>query len=135
MQIALLFVPAANDFANPHLKAIFDFMPRVALGSMAAYLLSQLHDVWVFHLIREKTRGRMLWLRNNASTLSSQALDTIIFCSVAFLGVFETGVFLQILATTYIMKVIVAALDTPFIYLAKKIIPAETRRQGMPSTN
>lgn len=135
MQIALLFSPAESDFAHPHLKAIFDFMPRVALGSMAAYLVSQLHDVWAFHLIREKTGGRLLWLRNNASTLSSQALDSLIFCFIAFYGVFETGVFMQILLTTYIMKVIVAVLDTPFIYLAKRLMPRETKLEEASSVN
>jgi hypothetical protein len=125
MQIALLFSPAESDFAQPHLQAIFGFMPRVALGSMSAYLVSQLHDVWAFHLIREKTGGRKLWLRNNLSTLASQALDSLVFCLIAFLGVFETGVFLQILASTYLIKVVMAVLDTPFIYLAKRLAPDE----------
>jgi uncharacterized integral membrane protein (TIGR00697 family) len=113
MQIALLFSPAESDFAQPHLQAIF------------GYLVSQLHDVWAFHLIREKTGGRKLWLRNNLSTLASQALDSLVFCLIAFLGVFETGVFLQILASTYLIKVVMAVLDTPFIYLAKRLAPDE----------
>src|SRR6056297_1164683 len=46
MQIALYFTPASNDFAQPHLQAIFGFMPRIAVGSMLAYLISQWHDVW-----------------------------------------------------------------------------------------
>lgn len=121
MQIALLFQPAAEDFAQPHLSALFGFMPRIALASMAAYLISQLHDVWAFHAIKERTGGKMLWLRNNASTMISQLLDSSIFCVIAFWGLFPPNVFVEILFTTYIVKVAVAALDTPFMYLAKRM--------------
>ena len=127
MQLALLFVPAGDDFASPHLQAIFGFLPRLAVASMAAYLVSQLHDVWSFHYWRERTQGRHLWLRNNASTLVSQLLDSAIFCSIAFIGVFPRGVWWEILLTTYLMKTIVAILDTPFIYLAKRFIPASSQ--------
>ena len=121
MQIALYFVPAADDFAQPHLSALFGFMPRIVLASMVAYLVSQLHDVWAFHAIKERTGGRLLWLRNNASTMVSQLLDSAIFCTIAFWGMFPMNVFMEILLSTYIIKVIVAGLDTPFIYLAKRI--------------
>jgi len=121
MQIALLFTPAAGDFAHVHMEAIFGFWPRVALASMAAYLVSQLHDVWAYHAIRQRTGEGRLWLRNNLSTLASQLLDSLIFCSIAFIGVFETRVLVEIFITTYIMKVLVAALDTPFIYLARRL--------------
>jgi len=129
MQIALLFKPAADDFAQPHLQALFGFMPRIALASMAAYLVSQMHDVWAFHAIRERTGSRMLWLRNNASTMVSQFLDSAIFCVIAFWGMFPINVFWEILASTYLIKFVVAALDTPFIYLAKRLFP-EDRHQA-----
>ncbi|MEJ2654625.1 MAG: queuosine precursor transporter, partial [Acidihalobacter sp.] len=76
-----------------------------------------------FHYWKEKTGGRYLWLRNNASTMVSQALDSIIFVGIAFWGVFPWPEFFQILLTTYIMKFIIAAADTPFIYLAKHLTP------------
>ena len=121
MQIALYFQPATDDFAQPHLEALFGFLPRIALASMVAYLVSQLHDVWAFHAIRNRTGEKWLWLRNNASTMVSQLLDSAIFCTIAFWGVFPVQVFLEILLSTYIIKVIVAVLDTPFIYLAKRM--------------
>ena len=121
MQIALYFTPASNDFAQPHLQAIFGFMPRIALGSMLAYLISQWHDVWAFHLLKSWTRGKHLWLRNNGSTLISQALDSVVFCTIAFWGVFETSVWIQIVVSTYLMKTIMGVMDTPFIYLARRI--------------
>ena len=121
MQIALYFQPSADDFAQPHLEALFGFLPRIALASMAAYLISQLHDVWAFHAIRNKTGEKWLWLRNNASTMVSQLLDSAIFCTIAFWGVFPMAVFMEILLSTYVIKVVVACLDTPFIYLAKRL--------------
>ncbi|WP_207260793.1 queuosine precursor transporter [Desulfovibrio sp. Huiquan2017] len=130
MQIALYFQPAASDFAQPHLEALFGFLPRVALASMAAYLVSQLHDVWAFHAIRERTGEKHLWLRNNASTMISQLLDSAIFCIVAFWGVFPADVFMEILLSTYIIKVVVAALDTPFIYLAKHLFNKQHQVQS-----
>ncbi|MGL1860969.1 MAG: queuosine precursor transporter [Pseudodesulfovibrio sp.] len=125
MQIALYFQPAADDFAQPHLAALFGFMPRIALASMVAYLISQLHDVWAFHAIKERTGGRLLWLRNNASTMVSQLLDSVIFCTIAFYGMFPMNVFWEIMLSTYIIKVAVAVLDTPFIYLAKRMFRKE----------
>lgn len=44
----------------------------------------------MFHKLKEKTAGKHLWLRNNASTMTSQALDTVIFITIAFYGVFDT---------------------------------------------
>jgi len=125
MQIALYFQPAADDFAQPHLSALFGFMPRIALASMVAYLVSQMHDVWAFHAIKQRTGGKMLWLRNNASTMLSQFLDSAIFCTIAFWGMFPVNVFWEILLSTYIIKVAVAVLDTPFIYIAKRFFRKE----------
>lgn len=131
MQFALLFQPHESDFANDALKTIFGFIPRVALASLVAYLASQLHDVWAFHLWRDKTKGKYLWLRNNASTWVSQAIDSMVFVFIAFYGVFETGVWFSILITTYIMKVIVAILDTPVIYIGKWVLAKHNERYGL----
>ena len=65
----------------------------------------------------------MLWLRNNGSTLTSQAVETVIFTTLAFWGVYPTNVFFSILITTYVFKAVVALLDTPFMYLSRKIVP------------
>lgn len=122
MQVSLLFVPHASDFAQPALETIFGFMPRVAIASLIAYFLSQMHDVWAYHFWKGKFPGdRQIWIRNNLSTMVSQLIDSIVFTFIAFWGVFEMPVFWDILITTYILKWIVAALDTPFIYWAKKM--------------
>ncbi len=138
MQVSLLYTPSPEDFAQPHLRAIFDFMPRIALASLAAYLVSQLHDVWAFLAIRRLTGGRHLWLRNTGSTMASQLLDTAIFCSIAFIGVFPWPVLWQIMLTTYFMKFIVSVLETPFMYIARHMhrsgrLPADISAEVEPA--
>jgi uncharacterized integral membrane protein (TIGR00697 family) len=129
MNLALWFRPAADDFADPSLQTIFGFMPRIVCASLAAYLVSQFHDVYAFHFWKRLFPGtRYLWLRNNASTMVSQLLDTAIFTVIAFAGVFEAGVFRQIFWTTYVLKWVVAVLDTPFLYLARRL--RDTGRVG-----
>ncbi len=132
MQITLSFTPAPEDTLDPALRQIFGFMPSVTVSSLTAYLISQLHDVWAFHFWKEKTRGRFLWLRNNASTLVSQLIDNATF-TLLFFVVFNPQLFAdlgwqgiwEIFITSYVMKFIVAILDTPFIYLATRINPEE----------
>jgi uncharacterized integral membrane protein (TIGR00697 family) len=128
-QLILFIQPAVYDQVNPGMKAIFSFAPRIILASLTAYLISQLHDIWAFHFIREKTAGKMLWLRNNGSTWVSQLIDSITFSSIAFLGVFPLKIVLQIILSTYLLKIIIAALDTPFIYLSYRLLPDDLRRK------
>lgn len=134
MQFALLFRPHESDFAHQSLKNIFGLVPRVAFASIVAYLISQLHDVWAFHFWRDKTKGKHLWLRNNASTWISQAIDSVVFVLIAFYGVFDTNIVVSILLTTYFIKVIVALLDTPVIYLGRWVLNKhhETFQQADP---
>ncbi|MFP4373417.1 MAG: queuosine precursor transporter [Spirochaetaceae bacterium] len=119
MNLALLFEPAPDDFAHGSLQTIFGFLPRIAAASLAAYLVSQLHDVWAYAFWRRRFSGvRNIWIRNNLSTMVSQLVDSLVFTAVAFAGVFSFAVFVEIVLTTYLLKVIVAAADTPFVYLA-----------------
>lgn len=120
MQFAVRFIPDESDFMMGHVRELFSLLPRVVVASLTAYLLSQHHDIWAFDFWRRRTSGRHLWLRNNASTLVSQLIDSVVFTFLAFLGAFEFGVVLQILLTTYVMKVLVAIADTPFVYLSRR---------------
>jgi len=98
-------------------ESIFGMVPRITLASLIAYLVSQHHDVFAFHFWRQKTKGRFLWLRNNASTMVSQALDTGIFITIAFWGTVPAGVLTNMLLSQYVIKLFIAAVDTPFCYL------------------
>jgi uncharacterized integral membrane protein (TIGR00697 family) len=106
--------------------AVFGFAPRAIAASMIAYLVSQHHDVWAYGFWRKKTGGRHMWLRNNVSTISSQGIDTLIFITLAFYGLVPNSILLQMMAGQYVIKILIAALDTPFIYLAL----AAARRAG-----
>jgi len=123
MAFGLSFVPAASDMSHDSLQQVFGVLPRIAAGSLIAYLVSQHHDVSAFHFWRRRTGGRHLWLRNCASTMVSQAIDSLLFCFIALWGLYSTGIWLEILITTYVLKWLVAVLDTPFIYLAVRLSP------------
>ncbi len=126
MNLALQFRPLEGDeFASTThgaLSTIFELMPRIAIASLTAYLISQRHDVWAYHFWRKRfSKDNQIWLRNNLSTMVSQFLDSAIFTLIAFYGVFETGILWEIFITTYVLKWVVAAADTPFIYWSKII--------------
>jgi uncharacterized integral membrane protein (TIGR00697 family) len=120
MKFAILFIPNPHDMAHEALSKIFGLTPRVAGASFCAYACSQYHDVWMFHLLKDKTHDKHLWLRNNVSTMVSQAIDTGIFVGVAFYGMYPTNVLLSLFLSTYVIKWIVALSDTWCVYLARK---------------
>jgi len=122
MNVALLFTPHSSDFAHKSLSTLFTVMPRIAVASLTAYLIAQLHDIRAYHFWKTRfPQTRFLWLRNNASTMVSQLLDSVIFSTIAFYGLFPLDVFLEIVLTTYLLKFVVAALDTPLLYVAKRM--------------
>ncbi len=97
------------------------YSPTFVIGSLTAYLISQTFDVWFFHKIKSITGESKLWLRNNLSTITSQLLDTLIY---QFTWVIATGMSwetaLALALTKYIFKVIIALIDTIFIYWVKR---------------
>jgi uncharacterized integral membrane protein (TIGR00697 family) len=121
MQISIQFIPDKSDFLSEHITAIFEFLPRIAFASLIAYLISQSHDVWFYAKLKKRHKTKYLWLRNNLSTITSQLIDNTIFTLIAFAGIFSWNVIGQIFLTSFILKVIVAACDTPFVYLSKKL--------------
>jgi len=129
MQISLQFQPHESDFSQEAMQTIFGFIPRIAVASLTAYLISQHHDVWAFHFWKKKTRGRYLWLRNNASTWISQAIDSFVFVFIAFYGVFKLNIIFSILFTTYFLKILIAVLDTPIVYLGRWVLRKHIEKQ------
>lgn len=127
MQMGLYFRPFSGDAwateVQGAMEILFGLTPRIVAGSLLAYLVSQFLDITIFSKIRQATKTKHLWMRNNGATLLSQIFDTFIFVTVAFAG--ATGYSLTVLwgifITTYILKAFVAFLDTPFIYLSKHV--------------
>ncbi len=121
---ALLALWAGNQFpaiegspvSDPVYHAAFSNTWRVIAASMTAYLVAQFVDVRLFHFWRELTDGRHLWLRNNASTILSQLLDSLLVVLVLFWGAKTANEMFAIVLDLWLFKTIVALCDTPFFY-------------------
>lgn len=115
---AVKLLPAAGFWKHQEAyNAILGATPRIVIASMIAYVLSQRHDVWAFHWWKRRTEGRHLWLRNNLSTIVSQLIDSILFITIAFWGIFSPSAIGIMILSQYAVKVVIALLDTPLCYL------------------
>ena len=111
-------IPAASFWNDQEsYDKILGSVPRIVVASMLAFIVSQNHDIMAFEMWRNFTKGRFLWLRNNASTIVSQGIDTMIFVSVAFIGIYSNDEIWNMIWITYIIKIVVALADTPLVYL------------------
>lgn len=119
-------IPGADfwvaDGGQDHYDFILGSVPRIVAGSMVAYLISQNFDVFAFHFWKERTGGKHLWFRNNASTMMSQGIDTALFITIAFAGTVPGSVLATMLIGQYFVKVCLAALDTPAVYALIAVI-------------
>lgn len=97
-------------------SAIFGQNMRIIVGSLVAFLVSQLIDVKIFHQIKKRTGSRYLWLRATGSTLVSQLVDSYVVLFIAFAGIFHWQLILAVGIMNYIYKFTVAILLTPVIY-------------------
>ena len=133
--LALVYSTIAAPAADPEFAATFEAAlaptASVIAGSLLAYVVSQNYDVVVFDALSNYTDGRYLWLRNVVSTGTSQAIDTAIFVGVAFwvlpqyAGVgptYEANIVLSLAVGQYLLKLLIALADTPFVYLITGVI-------------
>ncbi|WP_108869762.1 queuosine precursor transporter [Aquimarina aquimarini] len=111
---------------------VFGATVVAVLASMMAYLFAQYIDIQIFHFWKRITKGRHLWLRNNFSTFSSQFIDTFtVLLLLCFAGVIDWERFGILLLNGFLFKVLVAALDTPILYLCVYAIRRRFRlKQG-----
>ena len=128
--IGKIIPPASFWEGQDAYNTMLGSVPRIVLASMLAYLASQHHDVFAFHFWRKVTRGRFLWLRNNASTMVSQGIDTVLFITIAFFGVVPTQVLLNMILAQYVIKLFIALADTPLCYALVALI----RSKGIKTT-
>ncbi len=96
---------------------------RVISASMVAYLVAQVVDIRVFHFWKSLTQGRHLWLRNNASTLLSQLLDSALVVWVLFVGTWPPSQMLAVILDLWLFKASIALLDTPLFYWGALRLP------------
>jgi len=125
--------PNEFDISQAAFQTIFSPTFRIVVASLTSYLIFQTFDVWLYDLLKKATDGKFIWLRNNLSTIISQTGDSIFFTAVGlltipilekssiFTGFIPMEAFWEVVAFTLIIKIVVAFLDTPIIYLAKKV--------------
>jgi hypothetical protein len=130
-------IPPAERFApmNDAYLMVFRSSLRILGASIVAFTLSQYHDVWAFTFWKKRTGGRFLWLRNNASTMVSQLIDTVVFMLIAFWGQSERFTLAFVLGSMvppyYLIKVLAAFIDTPLVYLGVSAL----RKAGVGNEN
>ena len=113
---------------HQHMFVLFSPAPAIFAAGMTAYLISQFHDIWLYHLVKRLTDGRWLWLRNNVSTAVSALIDNAIFSVLAWI-IFSSeplpwySVVYTYILGTYWLRLLVATMDTPIIYLARFVSP------------
>lgn len=110
---ALSFSPVDDATFN----GVFANTWRVIGASMIAYLCAQFVDVRLFHFWKDLTKGKHLWLRNNASTVCSQLLDSALVVFVLFVGKQSGEEMLSLILSAWLFKTLVALADTPLFYL------------------
>jgi len=130
----MIVIAEALPAADPAMQSAYTMLLGqnwvFVVASMTAYLMSQSWDVFVFHAIRNRMLSReggsvaSRWVWNNASTMTSQIIDTVVFIGIAFgLGfgwLFDAAMLPQLgamMVGQYLCKLVLAALDTPFFYL------------------
>ena len=127
MVITIGFKPSDGDWIQDSLSNVFTPMTRFFIASMIAYLISQYFDVWFFNYLKNITSNKFLWFRNNLSTIFSSLIDNSIFSIFAWIILnpdpesFYNVVMIYIFGT-YLLRIVIALLDTPFIYIAKFFI-------------
>lgn len=119
-QISLLYIPDTTDIAQESMKTLFGLNLRTSIASLSMFYISNLFDIYLFDKLRQKY-PKKLWLRNNVATIISNSAENYFFATIAFLGIFDIPTIISIATTGTIIEIVIALLDTPFIYLSKKL--------------
>ena len=127
MVLTIGFKPSEGDWVQESMSNIFTPMTRFFIASMIAYLISQYFDVWFFSYLKKITSEKYLWLRNNLSTIVSSLVDNTVFSIFAWIllnpeTISVYNVIMIYILGTYLLRILIALLDTPFIYVAKFFI-------------
>lgn len=123
----LLYTPSGSDWAGESFSVIFSNTPRIILASLIVYAICQRFDVWLYHkwwAFTTRICGdatRFLWVRNNFSTLVSQALNTVLYNLAAFWGIYDAQTLVSICIGCYVVFIVTSIADTPAVYVARKI--------------
>jgi|TARA_B110000305_G_scaffold126314_1_gene141505 hypothetical protein len=124
MEIPAVNIEGSNLSDDAAFNKVFGQAQMVIVGSICAFLVSQLLDAYIFTWIKSKTGEKFIWLRSTGSTLVSQFIDSYIVLYIGFVlpGSLSFADFMTIAPTNYFLKIIIAILLTPFIYLGHYVI-------------
>ena len=124
MDIPAVEIPGSNLSDDAAFNKVFGQAQMVIVGSICAFLVSQILDASIFSWIKSKTGERFIWLRSTGSTLISQLIDSYIVLYIGFVlpGTLSFNDFMTIAPTNYVLKIVIAILLTPLIYLGHFII-------------
>ena len=114
--LAITVPPAPFYEDQEAFETIFSGSFRVTVASLLAYIVSQNVDVAIFDRLKKKHGRKKLWVRNNASTMASQLIDTSLFILIAFFGTMPLAALGTLILTQYVFKFVVAIVDTPIVY-------------------
>jgi uncharacterized integral membrane protein (TIGR00697 family) len=117
-------IPNSKLATNAAYNLVFGQAQAVIIGSLVAFMVSQLLDAYVFERIKQRTGNRFIWLRSTGSTLISQLIDSFIVLYIGFVlpGSMKLADFWGIAATNYILKLLIALFLTPFIYVGHSFL-------------
>jgi len=113
-------------------KAVFGQSQLIIVGSIVAFLASQLIDVTIFHFVKKRTGNKMIWLRSTGSTVISQLFDSFIVLGIAFWlpGIMDFKTYIISGFTGYTVKLVIAILMTPLIYIGHYLIQKYLSKDG-----
>lgn len=117
-------IPGSTLATDSEFRKVFGQAQAVIIGSIAAFLISQLMDATLFAWIKKKTGNRMIWLRSTGSTMISQLFDSYIVLYIGFVlpGALTFNDFMKVAPTNYVLKLLIALSLTPLIYLGHWLI-------------
>ena len=107
-----------SETANAY-NHIFSYVPRIVLGSLTGFLLGELSNAWIMEKIKERMKGRRLWVRTIGSSMVGYLFDTLPFVLISFAGVVSTRELIMMLLFQYFGKLIIeTTMGTPMAYAA-----------------
>lgn len=117
MSFVVVELPAAPDWTGQeHIRAVFGQTPRIAMASLCGYFCGEFANSYVLARMKIATGGKYLWTRTIGSTIVGEAIDTLVFYPLAFLGVWSASLVLKVMVTNYFLKVLCEVVLTPVTY-------------------
>lgn len=131
--LAIQFLPSADSWEHQSAyEVILGFVPRIVVASLVAYYIGGLINSFIMAKLKIMMDGSKLWVRTTASTIAGQAIDTLIFSIIAFIGVLQLSDLMILMATVYLFKITIEIALTPFIYRISDLLK---KKEGIDTFN